>query len=357
VILGAILYSRAFLKGRVIVKTGFRLAVILYILMMAGYLILRVVFGDGFWWLAFLNAIAHLPYLPLLILFPIALLSDGKSALRLAPLVLIALLWFAPYYLPKQPAVVNGSALKLVTFNVWGDNPRLEDVEQWLRETHADVILLQEIPEQYSTDGLPGLRDIYPYQMVQSLDMREWGNAILSRYPFGETENFDLEGDGTPSHQRVTLDWGGQLIAIYNIHLVMPIGDQAHLSFPINNPFLNLALKYDDTLRNYEIDQLLTRLETETYPFIVGGDFNTSDQSMIYHRIAAYMRDTFREVGSGFGGSWPLPLAGEFPSFIPPLFRVDYIWHSDHFTAVSAEQGPPLGSDHLAVVATLLLKT
>jgi endonuclease/exonuclease/phosphatase (EEP) superfamily protein YafD len=323
--------------------------------MMACYLILRLVFGDGFWWLAFLNAIAHLLYLPLVILFPIALLSDRKSAFRLVPLVLIALLWFAPYYLPKQPTVTNSSALKIVTFNVWGNNPRLEEVEQWLKESNADVVLLQEIPEKYSTDGLPGLLDIYPYQLAQSLEMREWGNAILSRYPFGETENFDLEGDGTPSHQRMTLDWSGQPIAIYNIHLVTPIGDQPHFSLPITST-IHLALRYDDTLRNYEIDQLLARLETETYPFIVGGDFNTSDQSVIYHRIAAQMRDTFREVGSGFGGSWPLPIAGEFPSFIPPLFRVDYIWHSDQFTAVDARQGPPLGSDHLAVVATLLLK-
>jgi endonuclease/exonuclease/phosphatase (EEP) superfamily protein YafD len=336
-------------------KTLLRLSGAVYIVMMVGYLILRVAFGDGTWWLSFLNASAHLLFLPLLVLFPLALIFDKPNALRLFPLLFIAVVLYAPYFFPKEADIVEHSPLHILTFNVWGDNPQLEVFEQWVKESHADIVFLQEIPEQYSREGFSRLLDLYPYQQVQSLDMRVWGNAVLSRHPFLETEDFDLEGDGTPSHQRETLDWDGQVIAVYNIHLVMPIGEQAHLSLPIENPFLNLALKYDDTLRNEEIRRLLERLEKETYPFLVAGDFNTSDQSVIYSRLAVQMKDTYREIGSGFGGSWPLPIAGEFPSFIPPLFRVDYLWHSSQFRALDAHQGPPLGSDHLGLVATLSL--
>ncbi|MEO8611759.1 MAG: endonuclease/exonuclease/phosphatase family protein [Chloroflexota bacterium] len=326
-----------------------------YILLLLGYLILRLAFGDSLWWLALLNAMAHLGFLPLIVLFPLALLIDRRTAFRLMPLMLIAGLWFGPYFLPKLIPETTNSTLRMLTFNVWGDNPRMGDVEAWIRDSNADLVLLQEIPETYSENGFSNLLDVYPYQFVQSLEMRTWGNAILSRIPFAETENFDLEGDGTPSHQRVTFDWQRTTIALYNIHLLIPIGDQAHFSTPIDNPFLHLALKYDDAPRDAEIGRLSERIDAEPLPFLMGGDFNTSDQSVIYQQLAAHRRDSFREVGRGFGASWPLAVNGEFPAFIPPLLRMDYIWHSDSFQTVSAQQGPPLGSDHLALLATLAL--
>jgi hypothetical protein len=91
------------------------------------------------------------------------------------------------------------------------------------------------------------------------------------------------------------------------------------------------------------------------YPFIVAGDFNICEHSVIYGELAARMADSFREAGTGFGTSWPLPVAKEIPVFVPPLVRIDYIWHSKHFRAIDASQGPRLGSDHLPLFATLEL--
>jgi vancomycin resistance protein VanJ len=338
------------------VRTLFAYGIGLYIVLLVGYLLLRVVFRDGIWWLAFLNSFAHLLFMPLILLFPLAILIHQRSALRLLPVVLIAGLWFAPYYVPKSLLEPDSTPLHIVTFNVWGANPHTDVVEDWLREANADIVLLQEIPEAQAEDQFSTLSDVYPYRFVQSPQMRLWGNAIFSRLPFVETENFDLEGDGTPSHQRVTFEWDGELFALYNIHLVMPVGDQAHLSLPVDSALGKMALRYDDTLRNDEINRLLGRLKDERLPFIVGGDFNLSDQSVMYGQLAAQMRDSFREVGTGLGGSWPLPLAGEFPAFMPPLLRIDYLWHSDSFQAVAVQQSPPLGSDHLGLIASLTLR-
>jgi vancomycin resistance protein VanJ len=326
-----------------------------YLILMIGYLLLRVTVGDGLWWLSLLNAFAHLLFLPLIVLLPLALLIHRRSALRLTPLLLVAGLWFVPYYLHRTPDQPSQPALHVLTFNIWGDNTQLDAVEAWIRAGNADVVLLQEIPEIYSDNGLSNLLDVYPYQYVQSLDMREWGNAVLSRFPFAESEDFDLEGDGSPSHQRVVFDWQGQGIALYNIHLLMPIGEQAHVSLPFDNPFLDMALKYDDGERNAQIERLLTRIGQEPHPFIIGGDFNTSDQSLIYQQLAAVGHDAFREVGNGLGASWPMPAAGELPISIPPIIRIDYIWHSDAFQSLAAWQSPELGSDHLGLQATLSL--
>jgi endonuclease/exonuclease/phosphatase (EEP) superfamily protein YafD len=39
--------------------------------------------------------------------------------------------------------------------------------------------------------------------------------------------------------------------------------------------------------------------------------------------------------------------------FIPPLVRIDYIWHSAGLRALQAWQGPAIGSDHLPLQALL----
>ena len=40
-------------------------------------------------------------------------------------------------------------------------------------------------------------------------------------------------------------------------------------------------------------------------------------------------------------------------AFIPPLLRLDYIWHTPDLRASQAWLGDPFGSDHRPVVAIL----
>ena len=178
---------------------------------------------------------------------------------------------------------------------------------------------------------------------------------MLSRYPVLSVE--ELPGDGVPAQQRFTIDFEEQIVAVYNVHLAMPIGNSSRLPQFGENFILQTALSYNNSTRNAEITRLLERLETEPYPFVVTGDFNMSEQAAIYSEIANCMGDAFREAGVGWGGSWPVSIVDELPAFIPPLLRVDYIWHSAHFRSVEAYQGPKMGSDHLPFYATLELQT
>jgi endonuclease/exonuclease/phosphatase (EEP) superfamily protein YafD len=181
--------------------------------------------------------------------------------------------------------------------------------------------------------------------------MRFWGNAVLSKHPFLTADNIDMEWDGTPSQQRVSIRIDGQSIVVYNIHFVLPVRDTPHLTLPLSHPLLNLALYYDNTFRNIEIDRLSELLSAETEPYVVGGDFNMSDYSAKYGALAATMHDAFRTVGTGFGGTW---LLGDTESSsVPPIVRIDYVWHSDAFVAVMANVGPRLGSDHLPLEVVL----
>ncbi len=203
---------------------------------------------------------------------------------------------------------------------------------------------------------MAALKDLYPYQFSQHL---KWGNLTLSRQPFLSAESVDaICNCNLPVEQRLTINVNGQLIALYHVHLTFPGREKARLSLPSGLPFgafANLALSYDPEARNREIGNLLTLLKTEANPYIVAGDLNMSDQTAIYREVAAMMHDTFREVGIGYGASWPISEVAGTPGFVPSLVRLDYIWHSSQVRAVDVQQGPKLGSDHLPLYGTLEL--
>ena len=93
-------------------------------------------------------------------------------------------------------------------------------------------------------------------------------------------------------------------------------------------------------------------------PLIVGGDFNTTDQSELYRLINRHLDNAHWEAGWGFGFSFPAESSSIYGVPIPgSVVRIDHIFYSgEHFLARHAltlsDSG---GSDHLPVVATLFL--
>lgn len=327
-----------------------------YALGLTLFFVLRLLLGDSLWWLAFFGNFTPFYFAPLIVLLPLALLlRSRRTVLFLLPFALIGGLWFGPLYLPKTAAAApDASMLRVVTFNVWGDNPNLSRIEDWLRQQDADVAITIETPSVWSA-GVPALTDIYPDQRRVDTQGVYWDSAILSQHPVLSSEQFDL-GDGEIPQQRAIIEIDGRQIAVYSIHLYLPVGAVPRLSLPVNY-YTRGVFGYDDTSRNTQIRNLIGRLKDEPLPYIVAGDFNMSDQTSIYGDLAAVMGDSFREAGRGLGASWPVVQALGFPGLIPPLVRIDYIWHSDEFRALEAAQGPYLGSDHLPLYANLALNS
>lgn len=345
-------------------RTLFAVLITPYIIALTLYLLLRLIFGDRFWWLSLLNTFAHLLFLPLVVLLPLAVLLRARgSTLRMLPLVLVGGLWIAPYYLPKAAPEPAGQTLRLLSFNVWGNNKRLDQLDNWLQSSDMDVLLLQEITPEYAEQYLPGLFQQYPYHNKQA-DTEHWNgilnyNTTLSRYPIVDVQSVSLNVPDTSDPERIVLDVNGRYVAVYNVHLAWPVRDSARLRLPriLDGFYTRVVFGFDDRMRNQQITRLIAHLqENEPLPYIVAGDFNTSDQSATYQQLATAMKDSFREGGQGWRGSWPVSGARGLPSLLPPLIRIDYIWHSSQFETVTAGLGPPLGSDHLPVLATLMLK-
>ena len=308
-----------------------------YALLMFVYLGLRWMIQPDWLLLGLLHTGSVYLYLPILIGSLVALLL---RALRLSAIYLLLLvigaLWLFPRWMPAlTPDQEAGIPLRMVTFNVFPANPTLDQVQEWILAEDADLVLLQEVAAP-----LADLVETYPYQNSEYLGS---GNAVFSRLPILENEEFALAG---VLQQRLMLDVAGRNLVVYNVHLMMPLNTDESLP---------LLLRYDERVRNQQIRDLLGRVQQEVDPVIVSGDFNMSEYSPIYQTLSAVLSDAYRTVSWGMGHTWPGGASEELGDFLPPLFRLDYVWYRGAIRARTVQIGERLGSDHLPLSLEMVL--
>lgn len=357
--ISAIKVSSSLSRIRAVSRGGLLLFLWFYGAAVALYCGLRLTASDQFWWLAWLHNFAPYYFFPSVLALPLAWRLHAKrlSAILLGVFI-IGFVWLLPRFSSVLFPVSDNldiPNLTIVTFNVWGDNSQLDRVISWLSETNADVILLQEIPPAWAGIDIPQLANQYPYQVSQALEFRPWGDAILSRHPIVTHGRYPVEGDFAAS-ELIEITWQGRTIAVYNAHLSIPQRVFPRFSLPVSPPFLNMFLRYDEQVSNSQVDRLLEIVSTENAPFVIGGDFNLSENAVKYRQLASHLNDSFREAGWGLGATWPNAHTAGLPSFIPLLLRIDYIWHSEHFRSLDSFVGPELGSDHFPLVSVLELQ-
>jgi len=310
-----------------------------YGLSVAGFWLLRWLVGESWSLIALFNSFAHLLLIPALILMPLALLLRQRALIViLLPAPLIFLLNYAPVFMPR-PARAEAGDLRLMTYNLKAQTDDLDPALSIIREVDADVVALQEVTDAMAARIETDLAEIYPYRAIHSQPGNSVvGQAVLSRYPLLTDEFWRVN----LAAQRVTFNIDGRVVALYNAHPMQPGG---------------FAMRAED------ISDILARAENDTGPVVLAGDFNMSDQSEDYRRVASAYHDAYRTAGWGMGFTFPadLPFFGsrmaqppEVVRFFPPLVRLDYVFHNDHLETMSARVWPESGgSDHLPVVVTL----
>lgn len=201
-----------------------------------------------------------------------------------------------------------------------------------LRNSGADVILLQEVDQRRYTSG----RVDQPAFLGGQLGMEHafganvdfggglYGTAVLSRYPILSSGNTHLP-NGPGGQQRgllkVVIDVEGVEVSVYNTHLQNKI----------------------DYLKVAQMRRIASIIGADDDPKILGGDFNTHPGSAP-HDIAETVLDDSWAAGSGPGLTHPSRT---------PRGRIDYLMHGgDGITALSADVLAVTSSDHRPVRAT-----
>ena len=273
--------------------------------------------------------------LPALVLLPLSLLLHRwRIALLLLPTVIGFLLLYGGLFLPRE-TVQSQPDLTVMTYNIRSGNHNIDAISQVIRNSDADVVVLQEVSQNLFQKLPPDLVHDYAYWSLEPYPEpnTRLGLGVYSRYPL-LNESFDVYQTQS-SKLRFQIDVNGTRVTIYDVHLANP---------------LVAGENFDPKAHGEGISALLDLLASETGPLIVAGDFNMTDASTDYGRMTTNLLDSFRDSGFGFGLT--------FPAWSPLLaVRLDYVFHSGNIRSLSAQVMPASGqSDHFPVRAALSLE-
>jgi endonuclease/exonuclease/phosphatase (EEP) superfamily protein YafD len=308
-----------------------------YGLSVTGFLALRLV-GEQWTIVEIFNSFAHLLFLPAFVLIPLCLLMRRfRLIVVLIPPVVAFLLSYSVFFTPRSSsAPPDALQIHLLTYNLKSQTQNLDLAIAVIHDADADVVALQELSEEAAATFAETFAESYPYQALHPQPGEPIpGLGILSRYPITADEYWRIYF----GQQRLGIEINERDITLYNVHAMFPFAP---------NGFVQ---------RHQEIVEILERARSETTPTIIAGDLNMTDQSPDYGLILANYADVHREIGWGMGFTFPdFQTAIRRLSFIPPLARIDYVFHSADFQAVEARVWSSSGgSDHRPLYATLAL--
>lgn len=321
-------------------KTTYIALAVLYLVVLAVLLVSQAFLLEPQWRGLARTALVFL-FAPSVVLLPLALSVRrwGLASLMVLPVAGFALS-FGPLLMPRSATAPDDAPrISVLTFNLHGYSKDLDSLAAIIREANADVVGVQELSAEATDYFEANMKDIYPYQALHPQGIAYSGQGILSRYPLLEDEYWQSEQYApTAGHMKVVLELDGTRVTIYNAHPVPPFSAWRWLR---SQP------------HSQQIAELLDKVNGESGPLILLGDFNMTDQFDEYSLVTRRYTDTFREAGdSSLGFTFP---AGKRRP-IQPVLRLDYVFHNDHFRGLQARTLTWSGlSDHRPVWALLAL--
>lgn len=257
------------------------------------------------------------------------------AALLVIPILLIVYS-YAPLFLPRStsPVLAESNRIKVMSYNILSRNDDLQEVANIIRQEQPDLLLLQEVYGSTGFELKEALSDLYDQKQFHYTMDPIYGQGIVSRFPLTPLGTSYNQG----RTQKAILHTPQADILVWNTHFKQP--------------------RYW-TAQHRQASNLVKALDSVDQPIIVGGDFNTTEQSQVYSMINRHLKNAHWQAGWGLGFSYPadhLAVKGIAVPMPGPLVRIDHIFHSDHFLTRSAETLPYSGgSDHLPVVSELSL--
>lgn len=263
--------------------------------------------------------------------------------LRSACLAVVAGLVFAVSSVPRAPRMWHTPTsdlmpVRVLHFNIYSYNTRLDDILTLLDASNADVISLMETPkaltERFRAE--PALAERWPHRFIPP---ERWAGLplILSRWPLESDTTLTMLpervlGDRTP----------GVIVSAPNGQFLF---SQAH---PMSPKTPNAVID-GDTILSVQSERFLAAQEALALPLIVAADLNGAQMSRRGHMLHRDARLRPTKASFDPGGTWP--------SWLPASLRIglDDIWVSDGVYVQRRQRLPATGSDHIPVLVELLI--
>jgi len=265
----------------------------------------------------------------LLLLLPL-LVWVRKHAWKPALAGLIALGWNAafltPLYWPQAPPADHTRAtLTILLSNVLTQNHTPERVVAYLRQTDADVVLLQEIDEAWVTRLKPwSIR--YPHRMEYA-QPDNFGIGLYSRQELLHRRFDPLDEKTTPTIG-IRFHFDGLDVQLLAIHTLPPVSPS-----------------YWST-RNQQLESIGRWCRGAAGTGMVVGDLNITPFSPFFTKLMQEGGLTHARRGFGLIPTWP----ANGPAFWIPL---DTVLVQEQLRVVGIHRGPDVGSDHHPILVRI----
>lgn len=290
--------------------------------------------GDQILSVRFINY--FMPWLLIVLMpgFVMAWFADHKwlAVTLLTPIILISLTYLPLFLKCSQTNVTHGFTLKVMSYNVWSKNSNMSAAVKLIREEIPDILLLQELGYDSMQFLLNDLNDLYPEKRLHFDYIPKMNQAIISKFPIEPIGSEREKGRA----QMVLVETPVSKVAVFNIH----------------------SYNFNWLRRHRQMEALLKEdIANTQYPIILGGDFNTSDQTQTCRMVKRFLKNAHWESGCGFGFTYPSSVfrfKGRYS--LPAIIRIDHIFFSNKFSIKSAHTLKTSGgSDHYPVIAELVI--
>ena len=245
------------------------------------------------------------------------------------------------YSEPNLKPRYDKKALKVMSYNVRSfidDNRerQLDSIVKIIKVVNPDILCLQEMGFSDIADSL--LEPLKP--MPHSLSRVNLSPAIYSRYPIIKASRMDTLKNFVWADIVIKKDKNNEdTIRVFNNHLHSTAIRRDDSNYIENHEYLEgdslgkvhsmvKRLTENNRVRAEQADTLAALVAASPYPVIVCGDFNDTPVSYTYRTVARKLNDPYRKVGRGYSHTY----RGFFD-----MLRIDYIFYSDEFEALSYE--------------------
>ncbi len=229
-------------------------------------------------------------------------------------------------------------SVKVLTYNIHhcadaAGSVSINSIGETIANSGAHLAALQEVdcmmPRTFFSHQARRLAKKLGMKYVFGANMKwlaifQYGNAVLSRFPIVAKTIIPLPGKTEKRGILITLIRARETIEFYFLcaHLGLARGE-----------------------RQEQIKKIIEITGTLNRPYILAGDFNTGLDSGELTTLTKYLEGTALKVSGRYA---------TFPSY-RPIHGLDYIFTSRHWQVVSCQIITSSASDHLPVMAEVLL--
>ena len=300
--------------------------------------LLSLVDFDYLWPLEPFNAGTHVFLAPA----PIACLCAWKQSSRKLSVALFftSFCWLISWFpwlgnSPPTPSRNGEPVLAVLTWNLGLGICDVNEVALEILRVEPDVVMFQEARIDQAQALFELCREDYPY--YEHFQDDRFSKAYLSKIEPSGIE-FVIPKD-SKNFLEIKVHVGRAEVTLTSVHT--------------NKSFAFLGRTwwgYDRMMK--QVGKIASRPRN-----LLLGDFNMTERNAPYDEIrSAGLIDSYRELHSGPG--FTFPAFGRYRSLpVPPLVRIDYLWHTPDLRCLSVERTAHAQSDHCGLLGRFAISS